>query len=847
MMTALVCLHVVGQLELGDVSGFRTPESTVLDVRRRVLDVRAPQLANQPFTFRDSARVDGALQVSVLGAAAISGALDAGVLTFASALATRDLVVTTTPSALELRANSTRLELELTLDPRAVALMTPDALEIWFQSRPVFRLSSPTDLRWNGSTLVVESVLAPVSVRIEVALMRVIVDGLPRETTAVGTWGASMVWHPDRQQLIRVGGIASQGTWAWSFDGGWVDLQLPSPPGRVRGAMVWDDARHSLVLFGGSGEVNLLDDTWEFIDGGWLERSTPTHPLARWSHGLAWDPLRKRAVLFGGLDGPSVGGREFDDTWEFDGTSWTQSLPPFHPTPRDAHGLAFDESRGEVVLFGGWPSSNDTWTWNGTRWRQLALANPPPVRASMGFAWDPLRRRLVTTGGWAPRGPASSPMRFMSDTWALDATGWSRLPDAPADWYRMAITGHPSLGIVAFGGGNEQGTLNETLALSNAWYSVDAPASRGPLVHDGLFWLAFSGDSVWTPRLAGWGRVKRLRFLSPSHVVWRNGPLALVPFDGGSQAWLDQGSQWAAVAAFPRASTMVSERTTNSLWLELEGTGTVVEWPSDAGPQPARPLPSPNLHLAAAGLTNLLLVGTDVTRWNPATGEATFIAPLPFPDAGGFTLLSDSRREVLVASNGQATLEWAGTAWREVEGRLQRTEWTNEYAGDLFGWGASGAFAQYEPLREVGARCTTGLQCRSSFCADGVCCQSACLEVTDCLACSIDAGGVVDGECRPIRSEVMKVCGGSEQDCVPRRCMGTAVCPAAVAECADAGFVLEPPRDAGGRALPLAPGPLPRAPGCGCDAAPLSTLALLAVGAARVRRRRAEAGHAPGA
>lgn len=48
MMTALVCLHVVGQLELADVSGFRTPESTVLDVRRRVLDVRAPQLANEP-------------------------------------------------------------------------------------------------------------------------------------------------------------------------------------------------------------------------------------------------------------------------------------------------------------------------------------------------------------------------------------------------------------------------------------------------------------------------------------------------------------------------------------------------------------------------------------------------------------------------------------------------------------------------------------------------------------------------------------------------------------------------------------------------------------------------------
>ncbi len=842
MIQALLFVHVlVGQLDRGD-AGFRTPESSLLEVRRRVLDLHAPERANEPFIFMDSARLDGRLQARVVGGASIAGELDAGILTFPSAVRSSDLVVTTiSTSAVELRVDDTRLALDLTLDQRATTVSTPDALEVWFQSRPVFRLSGLGDLRWNGSTLSIDTLVPPASLRLEVALTRVLVDGPPGESTAFGTWGASMVWHPDRQQLIRVGGSFSAGTWAWEPDAGWRDLAIPSPPGRVRGAMVWDPVRRSMVLFGGSGEVTFLDDTWEFIDGGWTERTTTNHPPARWSHGFAWDPLRQRGVLFGGLYGPSVGGTEFRDTWEWDGTNWTQRLPPPGPSARDAHGMAFDESLGEVVVFGGWggrsPALNDAWSWNGMRWRRLALSNPPPARASMGFAWDPVGRRLVTTGGWNPVGPATSPMRFLRDTWALDATGWSRLQDAPTDWYRMAIAGHPTLGVVTFGGANGQITLNDTLALSSSWRSLNSVESRGPLVFDGYVWLTFAGGGVWTPWPSGWKRTEQLRFPTPSLAAHRSGLLALVPADGGSTAWFDDGVAWRETAALPRVSAMALERATNSLWLELEGAASVVEWPADAGLLAPRPLPSLDLKLAAGAQTTLLLVGADVKHWNPSTGDLMTAAPHPFPDGGSFTLLSDARRDVLIASNGQRALEWAGVSWDEVDGPAGRGEWTNEHSGDFFGWATNGGLVQYEPLRELGARCGSGLQCRSGFCADGVCCRSACLGGADCLACSIAAGGQVDGECGPIRGEAMQVCGGSESDCAPRRCTGATVCPPS-APCIDGGGVEPSPRDAG--SLPLAPGPLPGAPRCGCDATAMPSLGFVALALVWARRRRTQ-------
>ena len=48
--------------------------------------------------------------------------------------------------------------------------------------------------------------------------------------------------------------------------------------------------------------------------------------------------------------------------------------------------------------------------------------------------------------------------------------------------------------------------------------------------------------------------------------------------------------------------------------------------------------------------------------------------------------------------------------------------------------------------------CTAGNQCPTTFCVDGVCCDTACGggSTTDCLACSVAAGAAANGTCSPL-------------------------------------------------------------------------------------------------
>ncbi len=85
---------------------------------------------------------------------------------------------------------------------------------------------------------------------------------------------------------------------------------------------------------------------------------------------MAFDPVNRTVLLFGGLDGALRG---LSDTWSWDGSAWTQ-LDVSGPTPRGHHAMAGDPVRKRVVLFGGSVQSNlgDTWEWDGEQWQCLA-------------------------------------------------------------------------------------------------------------------------------------------------------------------------------------------------------------------------------------------------------------------------------------------------------------------------------------------------------------------------------------------------------------------------------------------------------------------------------------------
>jgi hypothetical protein len=132
---------------------------------------------------------------------------------------------------------------------------------------------------------------------------------------------------------------------------------------------------------------------------------------------MAFDSARRRVVLFGGRDSSYS---PLGDTWEFDGSSWTQVHPTTLPRPRRAACMAYDAGRGTVVLFGGADSGGsrmDTWLWDGHDW--TAGPTGPSARRSCAMAYDYARDALVMFGGATGDRNAGGPIA-LGDTWIYE-------------------------------------------------------------------------------------------------------------------------------------------------------------------------------------------------------------------------------------------------------------------------------------------------------------------------------------------------------------------------------------------------------------------------------------------
>lgn len=92
----------------------------------------------------------------------------------------------------------------------------------------------------------------------------------------------------------------------------------------------------------------------------------------------------------------------------------------------------------------------------------------------------------------------------------------------------------------------------------------------------------------------------------------------------------------------------------------------------------------------------------------------------------------------------------------------------------------AGAVAIFRSVATDGSICTEGRECQSGFCADGVCCESACGGAGDCQACSVVAGSSTDGLCEAAVAGT--ICRGQAGACdAAEICDGTrSECPADV-------------------------------------------------------------------
>src|SRR5260221_6312709 len=136
------------------------------------------------------------------------------------------------------------------------------------------------------------------------------------------------------------------------------------------------------------GTATGYNDTWTWDGQTWTDRSTQDRPPARRAGMFAFDAARGVALLFGGED---FEGKMLDDTWTWDGRNWTMRSPKRHPSARDGAVGVYDSARQVVWLFAGFSARStdgrpilyhDIWKWDGSDWTNLTPRLSPPVQSN---------------------------------------------------------------------------------------------------------------------------------------------------------------------------------------------------------------------------------------------------------------------------------------------------------------------------------------------------------------------------------------------------------------------------------------------------------------------------------
>jgi hypothetical protein len=264
---------------------------------------------------------------------------------------------------------------------------------------------------------------------------------------------------------------------------------------------------------------NVLGDTWVWNGTDWTQITsfflTPALPAPRFGASMAYDPVNKRTVLFGGVN---ASGQILSDTWLFAVQtlcstkttcstlySWSQvtfAAGASPPGRRDAS-FGYDPSAG-IVLTGGLSSSGtnfaDTWVFisSTNSWSHPAVINSPsPARslapAAQCASGTPFQNAMLfggTSGSSIPLG----------DTWSIAPVEggffvWGQFTNSthPGSRFGHGMAYYPVSGFDVLYGGNIgfiegigdllasdtwNGSCNGT--LSQIWSKVTPTHSPGP-------------------------------------------------------------------------------------------------------------------------------------------------------------------------------------------------------------------------------------------------------------------------------------------------------------------------------------------------------------------------------
>jgi hypothetical protein len=310
------------------------------------------------------------------------------------------------------------------------------------------------------------------------ALVHILLLG-PQPDTCVREWlprapsigpgarmGHGMAFHEASAKLVLFGGtrlgssdLEGVGV-TWLFDGtAWTRASGSGPIPPRHAAMVYDRHREAIVLFTG--------DTWEWHDGGWVQRTPTVSPTPRQQPLMAYDATRQRVVLHGGFGG-------LMDTWEFDGTEWELRSTT---GPATGKHMVFDESRSVSVLV----EDDAVWEWDGSLWQLLAQYDSTSWKA---VCYDRLRSKVL---GFQNAG-FSAAMGLPTHVYEWSGSEWVNLGlPGPSVGILTAVARNDISGDIVFWGGT--GAAGRFLRFNGTrWLEQSAtdqlPTYRANMVYD---------------------------------------------------------------------------------------------------------------------------------------------------------------------------------------------------------------------------------------------------------------------------------------------------------------------------------------------------------------------------
>ncbi|HEX6810154.1 MAG TPA: hypothetical protein VF384_00900 [Planctomycetota bacterium] len=204
-----------------------------------------------------------------------------------------------------------------------------------------------------------------------------------------------------------------------------------SPTARGGAGAAFDPMSGNLIMFGGDTGAfpsPASNQTWSYNGTTWSQLTPATSPTGKVGMQLVHDQNRGVFVMFGSVNTSAFGGASVNQHWEFDGATWTQIFPTTTPGGLGNYGACFDLVRNKVVLYGGTANSmfpiaeSNTWEYDGTNWAQVTTAGSPGPLERPAMCFHAGIARTVMFGGIDPQ------IGGVDTTWLYDGTNWIAAP-----------------------------------------------------------------------------------------------------------------------------------------------------------------------------------------------------------------------------------------------------------------------------------------------------------------------------------------------------------------------------------------------------------------------------------